>query len=201
MEKQIPSVYDKHKIEVFMIDSRVCTCCNIEKPFTQFGNTKKGKWGKREQCKDCLRIKNREYYHRKPEICHAKHKRWVNKNKEHVREYSRKRYSKDPEKYCQSVKDYRKKTKNKTIYDYRKRNPEKKQAHTYVELSIKYGFLKRPDKCSECDVLGKIDAHHEDYNKPLDVIWLCRKCHAKRHRIDFQPERLNEETSKEEVIV
>lgn len=34
-----------------------------------------------------------------------------------------------------------------------------------------------------CEKCGnkKSQAHHENYKKPLDVIWLCASCHRKRH--------------------
>jgi hypothetical protein len=25
-------------------------------------------------------------------------------------------------------------------------------------------------------------AHHEDYDRPLDVMWLCQPCHKQRHK-------------------
>jgi len=36
-----------------------------------------------------------------------------------------------------------------------------------------------------CEVCGevKVDKHHYDYNKPLDVVFLCRKHHKEVHRI------------------
>lgn len=33
-----------------------------------------------------------------------------------------------------------------------------------------------------CEICGeKADAHHDDYNKPLDVRWLCRSHHKQHH--------------------
>lgn len=38
--------------------------------------------------------------------------------------------------------------------------------------------IRRP--CESCGA-DRADRHHEDYDKPLDIIWLCRRCHIKRH--------------------
>ena len=53
-------------------------------------------------------------------------------------------------------------------------------AHQAVSNALRYGILaKQP--CERCGN-PKTVAHHEDHSKPLDVIWLCTKCHAERHR-------------------
>ncbi len=44
------------------------------------------------------------------------------------------------------------------------------------------GYLFKPDKCECCNIpTQKILAHHHNYNKPLEVIWLCKSCHLKVH--------------------
>jgi hypothetical protein len=54
--------------------------------------------------------------------------------------------------------------------------------HLQVGLAIKEGRLVRPLGCSECGREGDIEGHHEDYNKPLEVVWLCIQCHIKRRK-------------------
>lgn len=63
---------------------------------------------------------------------------------------------------------------------YQLRFPDRHKARRAVAAAIKRGALVRPAICSKCG--GKetfIEAHHNDYSKPLDVEWLCRKCHQK----------------------
>lgn len=57
-------------------------------------------------------------------------------------------------------------------------NYKKIYARRKLNNFIKGGHLKKPNKCSLCltDVV-RIQAHHADYNKPLDVVWVCGKCH------------------------
>lgn len=43
------------------------------------------------------------------------------------------------------------------------------------------GRLSSPYVCEQCHVVGQIDAHHDDYSKPLEIRWLCRRCHQRYH--------------------
>lgn len=71
----------------------------------------------------------------------------------------------------------------KTIYNraYQARNPEKRLAHKLVEGALNSGDMKK----HPCEFCGSPDvhAHHADYDKPLDVNWLCCSCHARVHSI------------------
>lgn len=183
-----------------MVNSRICTSCKIEKNFDEFGNSKKGKWGKREICKPCKRIKDREYERANPKKMTEKHNRWYERHKDHAAEYRRKRYAENPEPYKARSIEYRKKMNNDPVKKYKYKYPHKKKAHLYVELAIRYGDLVRPDRCSKCKKKCKPQGHHHDYDKPLDVTWLCPKCHGFEHRINYA-ERLSEKTSEEEATV
>lgn len=62
-------------------------------------------------------------------------------------------------------------------------DPEQKRKDECRNATMKAvyaGVLERPDKC-ECGS-GPVEAHHYDYDKPLDVEWLCRTCHSKEHQ-------------------
>jgi hypothetical protein len=60
--------------------------------------------------------------------------------------------------------------------------PEHKIARDRIQAAIRWGKVERPTACSDCGVACKPHAHHEDYSRPFDVVWLCRGCHGKRHR-------------------
>lgn len=63
------------------------------------------------------------------------------------------------------------------------------EAQNVLELAIKRGQIVRPGRCEKCgsvdsfrDGRSAIQGHHTDYNKPLDVMWLCQKCHHEWHK-------------------
>lgn len=62
-------------------------------------------------------------------------------------------------------------------------------AQNLLEKAIQKGIIKRKKHCELCGDSGKfkdgrtkIQAHHDDYNKPLDIRWLCQKCHHDWHK-------------------
>ena len=63
------------------------------------------------------------------------------------------------------------------------------KAQNMAEYAIRTGVLVRPKTCSECggsgpeykDGRSAIQAHHDDYTRPLVVRCLCQPCHLKWH--------------------
>lgn len=61
-----------------------------------------------------------------------------------------------------------------------KENKLKLTAHRKVSYAVKTGELVR-QPCERCGTTKDVVAHHEDYTKPLDVLWLCEIHHKERH--------------------
>ena len=59
------------------------------------------------------------------------------------------------------------------------RYPDRVAARTAVHNAVRDGRLKR----EPCKVCGsrRVQGHHEDYSKPLDVVWLCFRHHMETH--------------------
>lgn len=72
------------------------------------------------------------------------------------------------------------------------------RAWDICERAIRSGKLANPQQCSVCESTERftdgrtaIQAHHDDYNKPLEVRWLCQKCHFEWHSKN-QPVKIGE---------
>lgn len=55
----------------------------------------------------------------------------------------------------------------------------KNKSRDKLKNAVRRGRMKRLP-CQEC-AEPKTDAHHPDYSKPLEVVWLCRKHHSQIH--------------------
>jgi hypothetical protein len=164
---------------------RICKLCNQEKPLEEFRRNKRNQLGRDWQCKKCrYEIQSRPYYLANKEKCHKTNSEWAKRNREAINDRVRKDYEKNPEKYLERIKEYNEKTgyKQKHEKEYREKNREKDRAQKKLRDHVKRGNIVRPTKCSVCNFEGKIEGHHADYTKPLQVIWVCRKCHMMFHR-------------------
>ena len=131
---------------------------------------------------------------------------WREKNKERQLEYTKTSLAKNKEKINERRKTpERRKVNNEAVKNWRLANPERfketerikrkrnrKQMNAVglVKKHVDKGHLIRPLKCELCGKgKRKIEAHHDDYNKPLDVRWLCKICHAHQHNklMDVEP--------------
>ena len=111
--------------------------------------------GRVNKCKECN--KNDVTSHR-------------NKNIEKVRAYDRER-NKIPERIKANVEVNR---------AWRAEDSRRVVAHSAVSRAIREGRLDR-NPCVRCGEAKSV-AHHEDYDKPLEVMWLCQPCHKQRHK-------------------
>lgn len=63
---------------------------------------------------------------------------------------------------------------------WRRDHPEAYRAQTAVNNAVRDRRLKK-EPCSICGTTEHVHGHHKDYSKPLDVVWLCAKCHHRVH--------------------
>lgn len=61
------------------------------------------------------------------------------------------------------------------------RNPEKHRARALLYYRVKRGRIVPPKECERCGEKKPLHAHHDDYSKPFDVVWVCAKCHSIIH--------------------
>ena len=164
---------------------KICTICKLLLDDELFHLREKGK--RRSACIQCTNKRQRELYPKRKELHKKKMREHYAENKD---EYSKRHaaYRRTDEgkivhkaaskRFLETQKgrDAMKKSTDK----YNAKNKEKLQSHWKVKQAIKTGALVR----APCEVCGelKVDAHHDDYTKPLEVRWLCRDHHKELHR-------------------
>lgn len=58
--------------------------------------------------------------------------------------------------------------------------PERRRANSLVGTAIANGTLTQ-QPCETCGSRRNVEAHHDDYARPLDVRWLCKSHHRQHH--------------------
>lgn len=155
-----------------MSETIECTTCKEVKPEEEFYKHKKGKYGREKYCKPCRLKYARKYREENRDKAYAAQRRWGKKNKKRLREL-----------------DVKSKAKHH----------DRVSARTHMNNAIYHGIVIRGDKCEDCGSTLNIQCHHFDYSKPLEVVWLCRKCHVLLHKNINR--RLKEEDYSEECEI
>ena len=134
---------------------KTCFKCKIEKPLDAFYKHPEMADGHLGKCKECA-------------------KKDVTANRAENIMYYR-TYDSARSKEGQRLAELTVRCKN-----YRKKNPRKYAAHTLLNSAIQCRRIFR----MACEVCGKekSHAHHENYDKPLEVVWLCAVHHSLRHK-------------------
>lgn len=138
-----------------MIHSKQCFKCKTVKPLTEFYKHSAMADGHLNKCKLCT----------KQDV--GKHRL---ENLERIRAYDRER-GKLPE---------RQQIKNEITRAWRAEDKRRTAAHNAVARAIAKGLLIR-QPCERCGNEKSL-AHHDDYDRKLDVMWLCQPCHKQRHK-------------------
>jgi len=170
----------------------LCKKCAVDKDNEEFS---KG----RRVCKKCASAKCMEWAKNNAEKVLENSKRYREENREKCRKRCLELYHKQPwknkkwrEENSEKQKQYQKKYREKNIKEVRERrsksNREKRihetpqgVARKAVYMAIKRGDLERANNCQMCNKECKSEAHHGDYNKTLEVIWVCKPCHGAIH--------------------
>lgn len=161
---------------------KACSKCGERKPLDAFHADPRQQDGRRAICKACrcaqegarrarnvdiIRQQQREYYQRnRGELC-AYQSRYRRANRAKLRAYFREYRKRRPDVF------------RKSLLKWQKQNPEKRRAHSLFWAALRRGEIEKLDACQDCGAGGYVEAHHDDYSKPLEVRWLCETCHAK----------------------
>lgn len=129
-----------------------CNQCGEVKNLSEFYREARNSDGLRGNCKECVCSRSRGWYWAHPERASANFKRWAREN---------------PERRAAN-----------------QGTPQQLRARYTLKNAMKRGEITKPTTCEHCHrkiAKAKLHGHHPDYEKPLEVEWLCTTCHSAEH--------------------
>ncbi len=133
---------------------KICSGCKISKELRDFHRNYLMKDGLQVWCKNCKQTHSKKYYRKNMKDIKVRVQKYKKENPEVGKRADVRRRKKD----CKKIK-----------------------ARNIVNNTIRGSWLI-PQPCEICGVTGRTEGHHEDYDKPLETTWLCKKCHLDVHR-------------------
>lgn len=145
--------------------TQICIGCGKRKNLEKFYRWARGKYGRQAQCIECRKI-----YKRVHPRSEAQRKR--------DRIYNRKYRANNKDKI------------NARMAKYRATHRKEFRARYKIEKRKRRGYITE-EPCQVCRTTKNLHGHHPDYDKPLEIIWLCPLHHSKVHQ---KPLKLKEES-------
>jgi hypothetical protein len=150
----------------FLRTDHFCVGCSTRRPISDFYRNSSRTSGRHCRCKDCMK-KAVASFQRTPRG------RLLKRRRDRL-------YREQQRPYCSADLDRERYRRGHVPAT---RPEHKRRAGLIIREQIRRGLVSRPSSCQSCGNPVKVDAHHPDYAKPLDVEFLCRRCHGHRHRI------------------
>lgn len=177
---------------------KTCKMCEETKPLDEFPNGYRkndGTYSKASKCKPCMKEYTKKYKRKHYEKNIESYKERSRRKREEfpgeTKEYQKRYYEANKEELKEKQKAYdntkkgkesRKKSYDK--YRFSEEGKRKEKARSVVNHALRDGKLTKPEVCERCECTSKVEGHHEDYDKPLEVLWLCKQCHEDTHHLN-----------------
>lgn len=178
-----------------------CSRCGHEKDESLFGKDKRRKNGRTIWCLQCSNEYKKSRYDPLKESIRKKKQKLANPERyaeidrlAHLR-YRKRHRDRLRKKWREDAKSrpyvYNREVAIRAIRKWQKANRDKVRCQDRARRAEKLGNLISPKQCEICGIEGKLQKHHHDYAKPLEVVWCCTSCHGKLDRIRREQELLN----------
>lgn len=151
------------------MNDKTCITCNQVKLISEFYKHPGMADGYLNKCKECQKANSIAAKKANPDRYRAIARKYANKEDVKLKKKIHRATQKGREEA------------RKGFINYKEKYPKKHKAVTALKRAVKSGVIVRPTICSECGKEDKIHAHHDNYNHPLVVRWLCDRCHKNWH--------------------
>ena len=182
---------------------KTCITCKEEKGLEKF-SLRSNKKHYVSECKECSAKRSNKWYWENRQRSLDQRKKYYQDNREESLVKWKERYERDREKILKRQSEFGKRPEQreksrirnnewrkknpeklkKRVREWKRNNPLKAKAHQYVLWAVRLNVLKKPLECQVCGLNKKLEAHHKDYEKPLEVLWVCKLCHENEHHKD-----------------
>lgn len=146
--------------------SKKCSVCHKIKALKEFVKNKRCKDGCERQCNSCRSSSRKSYMRNYYRVNIVRHR--------HCAKLNARKYRKEKPEACKASRE--------RYYPKRLLKKEQNRAVWAVGNAVRKGRLKKTP-CAICGGSERVEGHHSDYTKPLEVIWLCQIHHMAWHRV------------------